>query len=181
MQQNSPTDQHLIWQRTWNDTNVNSKFSLVEKHFTRLEGWENTHFWEQARFHRILGTLSMQNKIIDLEFCPECRKPLSGHEFGLFASIIDHPKLKSRLEAFLKAIKSRSWDDVLSFHEWDGGSDVIQVYALLCPRQTLSLVLIRNPLEVLDSERIIGIEPLDLEESRRIFNLMNQVQWHPIL
>jgi hypothetical protein len=42
-------------------------------------------------------------------------------------------------------------------------------------------VLIRNPLEVLDSERIVGIEPLDLKESGRILELMNQVEWHPII
>ena len=70
-----------------------------------------------------------------------------------------------------------SWDDVLSFREWDGGSDVMQVYALSCPNRTLSLVLIRNPLEVLDSERIVGIEPLGLEESRRLLELMNQIEW----
>jgi hypothetical protein len=46
--------------------------------------------------------------------------------------------------------------------------------------RTLSLVLIRNPLEVLDSARIVGIEPLDSEESRRILELMHQVEWHPI-
>jgi hypothetical protein len=123
----------------------------------------------------------MRNKILDLEFCPGCGKRLSGHEFALVASIIDHPNHKFRLEAFLNAIKSRSWDDVLSFREWDGGSDVMQVYALLCPTRTLSLVLIRNPLEVLDSERIVGIEPLDLKESGRILELMHQVEWHPIL
>ena len=49
-----------------------------------------------------------------------------------------------------------------------------------CPRRTLCLVLIRNPLEVLDSQRIIGIESLDLEESRRMFELLHQVEWQPI-
>ncbi|HEY0766106.1 MAG TPA: hypothetical protein VGD61_27235 [Pyrinomonadaceae bacterium] len=123
----------------------------------------------------------MRNKILELELCPGCGESLSGHKFALFASIIDDPNHKFRLEAFLNAIKSRSWGDVLPFREWDGGSDVMQVYALMCSSQTLSLVLIRNPVEVLDSERIVGIEPLDLEESRRLLELMHQVEWCPIL
>ena len=123
----------------------------------------------------------MRNKILDLELCPGCGKPLSGHQFALIASIIDDQNHKFRLETFLNAIKNRSWDGVLSFHEWDGGSDVMQVYALLCPIGAVSLVLIRNPLEVLDSQKIVGIEPLDLNESRRILELINQVEWHPIL
>lgn len=57
----------------------------------------------------------------------------------------------------------------------------MQVYALLCPTRTLSLVLIRNPVEVLDNQKIVGIEPLDWKETRAILKLLHLVDWHPIL
>ena len=123
----------------------------------------------------------MSEKLRELFPCPGCSGDLSHHQSVLIASIIDDPTQKTRLRQFLRGIKSRNWSsDVLRFQEWEGGSDVVFLYALRCPDQHIILVLVRDPVELLDNKKIVGIEKLNVEDSRALFNLLGSQEWKDV-
>jgi hypothetical protein len=115
-----------------------------------------------------------------LQTCPVCSNELRGHRYALLASIIENPKNQPRLHKFLNDIKSRSWSEVLRFSEWQGDSDVVQLYAIRCPTSLFALILIRSPFELYDDDHIIAIETLTADESSTLEAVIRGLNWKPL-
>lgn len=122
----------------------------------------------------------MSSDLPGLQTCPICDKELRGHKYTLLASIVDKPKNQFRLREFLNDIRSRKWSDVLRVNEWQGDSDVVQLYALKCPTSRLVLILVRSPVDLYDDDHIEGIESLTEEESATLNDVIKSWTWKPL-
>jgi hypothetical protein len=122
----------------------------------------------------------MSSDLPRLQTCPVCGEELRGHRYALLASIVDDAKDRSRLDKFLNDIKSRTWSEVLRFNEWQGDSDVIQLYAISCPTSLLALILIHSPFELYDDDHLVRIESLTTEESSTLKAATERRNWKPL-
>ena len=115
-----------------------------------------------------------------LQTCPVCGNELRGHSYAILASIIETPKTQPRLHKFSNDIKNRCWSEVLRFSEWQGDSDVIQLYSIRCPTSLFALILIRSPFELYDDDHIIAIEALTADESSTLEAVIRGRNWKPL-
>ena len=115
-----------------------------------------------------------------LQICPVCGNHLRGHRYALLASIVENPRDLCRLHQFMSDIKSRSWSEVLRFNEWQGDSDVIQLFAIRCPSSLLALTLVRSPFELYDDDHVIWIETLTGDESSALEAVARGRNWKPL-
>ena len=122
----------------------------------------------------------MSSDLPGLKTCPVCDAELRGHKYAPLASIVDNAKDHSRLHKFLKDIKSRTWSEVLPLSEWQGDSDVVQLYALKCPAARLVLILVRSPVDLYDDDHIEWVEALTAEESSTLEAVIKQWTWKPL-
>lgn len=115
-----------------------------------------------------------------LQICPVCGTQFRDHRYVLLASIIENPKDESRLHQFLNDIRTRNWSAVLRLSEWQGHSDVIQLFAIRCSTSLLALVLVRSPVELYDDDHVIGIETLTADESAALETVARGRNWKPL-
>src|SRR3979411_958206 len=85
-------------------------------------------------------TASWSNRI---ERCPHCGLELPGHLYSLLASdVVDRKEGEHRLIEFFESLKSHDWRKLLSFQRWEGLSDNVELYGILCGSDSVALVVI---------------------------------------
>jgi hypothetical protein len=122
----------------------------------------------------------MPSDLPGLNTCPACRQELRGHRYARLASRIDNSKDQTQLLKFLEDIQNRIWSNVLGFRDWQGDSDVTQLYCIKCPFDGFGLVVIRSPVELSEDDRIISIDCLTAGETEILASLTTDRNWKPL-
>jgi hypothetical protein len=114
-----------------------------------------------------------------IDQCLHCGRKLTGHQHIIFASdVVD--KEKQHLIEFFESFKSHDWRKLLTFQRWEGLSDNVEVYGILCDSDSVVLVVIRSRFELYERDEILAIEALDEGDSRAFLELANDKNWKSI-
>ena len=144
------------------------------KLFERIAGMINP---EAGRTRRS-PTVSWANRI---DHCPNCGRELTGHLYSLLASdVIDRKEGQQRLIEFFESLKSHDWRKLLTFQQWEGVSDNVELFGILCGPDSVVLVVIRRPFELYDNDEILAIEALGEVDSKSLLGLVKDKNWKTI-
>jgi hypothetical protein len=109
--------------------------------------------------------------------CPVCNQiDLSEHQFGLFASQIA-ATTSPELEKFIELYRARCWRDLNSIRGFEGRFNAVILYALFCPRG-VCMLMVRDPVELYDSNELLEMTLLGKEEAVEIKSL--QIETHDL-
>lgn len=122
----------------------------------------------------------MHSDLAGLDTCPACGHELRGHRYTRLASRVDRSKDQTQLLKFLEDIQNRIWSNVLPFQDWQGDSDVTELYCIRCPFGGLALVVTRSPFALEEDDRIVGIHCLTAVESSILDALTEERNWKPL-
>src|SRR5271165_2662273 len=109
--------------------------------------------------------------------CGICGGPLNKHQFALFASAIAGQREIPRLKEFFELSTQHRWDALVEFQEWDGARDVVQAFAIRCPRDTMQMVVIKDVFEPLATNQLYTKETLDPIEAAIVLALTPPEKW----
>jgi hypothetical protein len=114
-----------------------------------------------------------------IDQCPHCGRKLTGHHYVVFASdVVD--KEKQHLIEFFESFKSHDWRKLVTFQRWEGLSDNVELYGILCGSDSVVLVVIRSPFELYESNEILAIEALDEDDSKAFLEWAKDKNWKSI-
>ena len=109
--------------------------------------------------------------------CPICKRELSGHSYSLLASeVVDRKSGQESLITFFESLKNRDWKRLLKAGNWEGLSDNVELYGIVCGGAVV-LVVIRSPFELYDDDEILLVETVAEEDSRLLLGLAKDKTW----
>jgi len=100
------------------------------------------------------ATLQMLRRALSSE-CPGCDQDLSRHSIVLLGLTIAMTETTQRVQEFIEAYRSHSWEKVTQFQDFDGSCNAAEVFAIRCPHGKNSAILVRNPVELYDSDQVL--------------------------
>jgi hypothetical protein len=116
-----------------------------------------------------------------IDRCPHCKRGLIGHFYSLLASdVVERKDVKVGLIAFFESLKQHDWPKLFSFQRWEGLSDNVELYGILCGTDSVVLVVVRSPFELYDSDEILAIEALHQDDSKALLRLAKDKNWKTI-
>ena len=122
---------------------------------------------------------SVDEFIKRLQFCPGCRRTFDDHQILMLASAPIGANSDNCATVFLKAIKNHDWANVLSFQEWQGGSDNYELYAIRSTGHPLVLVTVLDPVELFFDDRVIETEMLKKSDSDELLSMAARMKGTP--
>jgi hypothetical protein len=109
--------------------------------------------------------------------CPHCHRELTGHSYSLLAAQVVERDAQRGLLEFFESLKAHDWLKLLSFQRWEGGSDNVELYGILCDFAWVVLVVVRSPLELFEHDEILGIEVLEEADSKALLDAAKGKSW----
>jgi hypothetical protein len=115
------------------------------------------------------------------EECPRCLQVLNGHSYQIYAMTVATTERHDTLLAFLQKARRHEWESLSRIQDFDPLKDSLQVYALQCPDQSLSILLVRDPFELFDGDSLEGWGPLQGPEARSWLTFLDRNKWASFL
>jgi hypothetical protein len=112
-----------------------------------------------------------------IRICGICGGPLNQHQFALFASAIAGQREIPRLTKFFELSKQHQWNRLVEFQEWDGTRDIVQAFAIRCPRETIQMVVLKDVFEPLAANQLYTQETLEQKEAAVVLALTPHERW----
>ena len=121
---------------------------------------------------------TMNSQLGGMKECPGCSKDLKGHRYACLSSVIEGTS--EHTGEFFENIENRRWKKLLNTKEWDGGADILFLYAIKCPNGGIPTVLVRSPFELSYDDHVLAIEVLNLMESQTLIDIGTKLNWKPL-
>src|ERR1044072_1190237 len=115
-----------------------------------------------------------------LTSCPACERTLTGHSYAQFAITIATEEHHDRTIQLFEALKEHRWTDAIRFQEFDARYNAAEALALRCPSGATTVVIVRNPEELWESNSIVDHEVLDMEAGQRLNQVIESGKWHEL-
>ena len=109
--------------------------------------------------------------------CPRCQKILAGHRCQQFAITVASKERTKEFLEFIETAKGHEWSQLSAFQEFDGTKNALVVFALECPNGNLSMLLVRDPFELLDSKSIEHWESLPVDAAQGWTTFLRKAKW----
>jgi hypothetical protein len=116
----------------------------------RLFGWNS----KAATASSETATLQFLRRALGGK-CPGCAQDLSQHSIVLLGLTIATPETTQRVQEFIEAYRSHSWEKVTQFEDFDGSCNAVEVCAIRCPHGKNSAILVLNPVELFESHQVL--------------------------
>ena len=142
----------------------------------RLFGW-NT---KGATASSERATLQMLRRALSAE-CPGCHQDLSRHSIVLLGLTIASPETTQRVQEFIEAYRSHSWERVTQFQDFDGSCNAVEVFAISCPHGKNSAILVRDPVELYDSDQVLESSVVAERSWLALNNTIIEKEWDVFL
>jgi hypothetical protein len=108
--------------------------------------------------------------------CGHCGSPLSGHEYALVAAEVINDNAESVTRLF-GAVKKHDWLTLRSFQRWEGRFDNLEVYAIRCLRNRLSVAVLKAPFEFFEPDTLFCREVLDADQAVALRGAFPTIEW----
>jgi len=92
-------------------------------------------------------------------------------------AICNHSCLKRANERIIETAKGHEWSRLSAFQEFDGTKNAIVLFALECPNGNLSMLLVRDPFELLDSKSVEHWESLPVDAAQGWTTFLRKAKW----
>jgi hypothetical protein len=99
-----------------------------------------------------------------LPTCPLCQQPTSGHEYQLIASAPFKEGNEENLKALEGAFIAHDWPRLLTFQEWEGARNNVDVILLKCPDGRFNLTIIYDPIDLEDSSSLLRQQEISVND-----------------
>jgi hypothetical protein len=108
--------------------------------------------------------------------CPSCKGEMAGHEFSRCAT---KPILKGDqdLQKFFQVLIGHEWEQLGGFHDWTTDGDNVEVYALRCTGERLSVVAIKAQFEHFMGSRLLHHEALSDKDGKELLAVFPHLEW----
>jgi hypothetical protein len=108
--------------------------------------------------------------------CGLCPKPLSEHDWAMFASTVASKENMPRLKEFFEKVKEHDWRSVATFNDFDATEDDVLVYAVRCESGG-SVAVVRSPFELYENDELYLRETVTPDEMSVIERLIPSTSW----
>jgi hypothetical protein len=109
--------------------------------------------------------------------CGQCPKPLTEHDWAMFASTAASERNKPRLTQFFERVKEHDWRSVATFMDFDATENDVLVYVVRCVSGGF-VAVVRSPFELYESEELYLRETVTAAEIAVIESLIPSTSWH---
>ena len=97
-------------------------------------------------------------------------------EYALMAAEVINDNAESVTRLF-GAVKKHDWVLHRSFQRWEGRFDNLEVYAIRCLRNRLSVAVLKAPFEFFEPDTLFCREVLDAEEAVTLRGAFPTIKW----
>jgi hypothetical protein len=115
-----------------------------------------------------------------LPICPVCNEAVDSHQFALMATTVIGDQEKPRTVQFFDHFKRHEWKDLTQFKDWRANQDDLLAYSIACPSGGGTVVVVRNPFELYDSDELSLQQIITPEEQTAVFSLLPVGEWQPL-
>jgi hypothetical protein len=109
--------------------------------------------------------------------CPRCLQALNGHRFQIYAMTVASPERQDALLDFLQKARRHQWESLACLQEFDPLKNSLQVCALQCLDQNLSMLLICDPFELLGGDSLESWERMEEPMAQSWLTFLDRNKW----
>jgi hypothetical protein len=114
-----------------------------------------------------------------LPTCPVCPDEIVRHHFAIIASLIVSAE-DAEIAKFLGHIRQHEWNDLNKFKNWRGSRDNLLAYFIACPNGGGTVIAVRSPFGLYDSDEIYLQETITSKEQTEISRLVSANGWQTL-
>jgi hypothetical protein len=111
------------------------------------------------------------------EECPRCLQGLNGHRYQVYAMTVAAPECHDALLDFLQKARRHEWEPLSRIQDFDPLKNSVQIYALQCPDENLSMLFVRKPFELFDGDSLEDWEPLQEPLTQSWLTFLESNKW----
>lgn len=115
-----------------------------------------------------------------LTTCPACQGALNGHHYAQFAMTIATKDNHQRMIQLFEALKGHRWIEAIRFQDFDGRYNAAEAFALRCPSGAMTVLIVCDPEELLESNRLLECEVLDMPDAQGLSEAIESCKWQEL-
>jgi hypothetical protein len=109
--------------------------------------------------------------------CPKCAQALNGHRYQIYAMTVATSERNDVLVDFIQKARHHEWKSLLRSQDFDPVKNSLEIYALQCPEEFVSMLLVRDPFELCDGLSLESWQLLQGPDTRSWLTFLDPSKW----